>query len=224
MKKLYSIFAGAALFMPLMAGAVAPDQCDQQFVKEGGGSYSDSRMAVNIHNGDAQIDVSGQTGYEVLEVFLSVENDGHTGYWQYASGPITNFNPPGDDITAWKVRVKKACVVVVPPSPVPPPATTTPPVATTTPPVATTTPPVAPSPASPVTGSSSGGNSPTPGGRRHCIDTSTGRYCPPGITDTQIVVGVPDESPTLLGLRVQLLNLLQQLLARLQAEMKHGAN
>jgi hypothetical protein len=109
MKKVLSFLAGSMLMIPLMAGAtVTPDVCDGQYVHEGGGDYSDSRMTVNIdHN--TIISVAGATGYQVLEVFLSVEGDGHTGYWQYASEALSSFDPQGGDITGWKVRVKKVC-------------------------------------------------------------------------------------------------------------------
>lgn len=109
MNKFLGFVAGIAMLVPFVAGATAVDACDQQFVHEGGGDYSDTRMVINVHNSSTQIDATSTPGYAVIEVFLAVDGDGHTGYWQYASGPVTNFNPPGDDITGWKVRVVKQC-------------------------------------------------------------------------------------------------------------------
>ena len=83
MKKILSLVSGLMLLAPLTVGATG-DVCGGQYVYEKGGDFSDSRVSINFESNSNQIDVSAQTGYEVIEVFLAVENDNHTGYWQYA--------------------------------------------------------------------------------------------------------------------------------------------
>lgn len=79
--------------------------------------FSDARVSINFENGDEQIDVSGLGGWSVTEVALDVDNDNHVGFWVYATGPVSNFNPPGGDINSARVKVFKAC-----PSPSPSPS------------------------------------------------------------------------------------------------------
>lgn len=112
MNKITKLIATTLLAFPLLVGATV-DSCGQQFVYETGGDTSNSRVSIDFSGNTQSISISAPTGYEVIEVFLSVDNDNHTGYWQYASGPVTNFNPnPGTDITSAKVRVRKVCTDV----------------------------------------------------------------------------------------------------------------
>lgn len=128
------------------------DNCNQVYTYTKSGDFSDSRVSINFENNDNQIDVSAKSGYSIIDVLLDVDNDGHNGYFLYATSPVNNFNPnPGDEINSAKVDVKEVCV----PTPTPtkkPTATPTPtptvkPTATPTPtvkPTATPTPTYAP--------------------------------------------------------------------------------
>ncbi|OGH16640.1 MAG: hypothetical protein A3C30_04400 [Candidatus Levybacteria bacterium RIFCSPHIGHO2_02_FULL_40_18] len=96
--------------LPLSVLATSQDQCNQVFTYEKSSDFNDSRVNINFENSDEQIDVSADPGYEITEVWLDVENDNHSGYWLYATGPVNNFNPnPGRDIEKAKVKVKKVC-------------------------------------------------------------------------------------------------------------------
>lgn len=82
--------------------------------------FNDARININYHDSDQQIDVSAHSGYQITEVALEVPDDGFSGFHVYATGAITNFNPPGSqDITGAKVKVKKVCAT---PTPTPTPS------------------------------------------------------------------------------------------------------
>ncbi len=92
---------------------VVPDACGTVTTYEKTDDFSDSRVNINFESSDKQIDVSAATGYKVTEVSLDVENDGHSDYHLYASGPLDNFNPnPGDSIKKAKVKVVKNCATL----------------------------------------------------------------------------------------------------------------
>lgn len=91
------------------------DNCNDIFTYEKSSDFSDSRVNINFENNDYQIDVNGVGSYQVTEVSLDVSNDGHSGYFVYANGPVNNFNPnPGDSINYAKVKVKKVCATSTP--------------------------------------------------------------------------------------------------------------
>lgn len=106
--------------------ATQQDQCNQEFTYEKTSDFSDARVNINfspeVANGfHTQVTTGAQSGYVVLSSHLDVEDDGHSGYFLYASGPLTNFNPnPGAKIDEAKVKVKKVCPTpTVTPSPTP---------------------------------------------------------------------------------------------------------
>jgi hypothetical protein len=138
MRKLFSAAATLGA-IAMIAGTVAPvsatynhndgDQCNEETTYTKSSDYSNSKVTINFENSDSQIDVSAGSGYAVVKVELDVENDGHSGFYTYATGPVDNFNPnPGNDIDEARVTVKKVCVtptatptpsVVVTPTPTP---------------------------------------------------------------------------------------------------------
>jgi len=76
--------------------------------------FSDSKITINFSNnsgnpGSSKIDVTANTGYKINHVWLDVSGDGHSGYWLYSDGPISNFNPSGDTINGAQVEVEKVC-------------------------------------------------------------------------------------------------------------------
>jgi len=72
--------------------------------------FSDEKIIIDFENGDRQIDVTAKSGYQITEVALDVEDDGHPGFHVYANGPLNNFDPnPGKDIDGAKVKVKNIC-------------------------------------------------------------------------------------------------------------------
>lgn len=118
------LFRSSPIVTPV--GATQIDQCNQVFeYPTKTDDFNDSRITINYHDSDQQIDVSAHTGYVITEVALEVPDDGFSGFHVYATGPITNFNPPGShDITGAKVKVKKVCATPTPtvtPSPTPTP-------------------------------------------------------------------------------------------------------
>ncbi len=112
---------------------------------------SNSKVEVDFESNDRQIDVSGRNGWSVTRVELDVEDDNRSGFWQYSTGPLNNFNPnPGNRINRARVTVTKQCPTSTPrntprPTPTATPtstatATATPSVTPTSTPVATATP------------------------------------------------------------------------------------
>src|SRR3989344_906461 len=92
------------------AAAFATDDCGEEFVYTKSSDFSDSRVSINFELSDNQIDVSAQSGYEITKVELEVSDDGHSGFYQYATGPVNNFNPnPGTEIQVAKVTMKRVC-------------------------------------------------------------------------------------------------------------------
>lgn len=90
--------------------ATNTEQCGDKTTYEKTGDFSDSRVDINFESSDKQIDVSAKQGYKINKVWLDVDDDGQGGYFQYATGPLNNFNPnPGDDINKAKVEVEKVC-------------------------------------------------------------------------------------------------------------------
>lgn len=114
MKKFLTLALLAVLVLPFTASATA-DVCDQQFTYIKQVDFSDSRVVIDLASNKKTVSVSAPSGYEVLEVWLDVDSDGHSGQWNYANGPITNFNPnPGEEITIVKVVVRKTCTSLPP--------------------------------------------------------------------------------------------------------------
>jgi hypothetical protein len=103
------------------------DSCGQKFTYEKSSDYDDSRIHFEYEEDESwksdykrTISVTAGSGYKINKVWLDVDNDGHSGYWQYASGPLNNFNPnPGDKINQAKAEVEKVCAS---PSPSPSPS------------------------------------------------------------------------------------------------------
>ena len=113
------LLAGGLVGLTSTSKATSQDSCYQLFTYEKSGDFDDARIHINFESSDEQIDVSAQSGYSITRVWLDVDNDGHSGYFQYSSGPMNNFNPnPGNDIEEAKVEVKKVCAS---PSPSPSP-------------------------------------------------------------------------------------------------------
>lgn len=71
---------------------------------------SNSKVEVDFESHDKQIDVFGRNGWSVIRVDLDVDDDNHSGFWNYSNGPLNNFNPnPGNKIKMAKVVVFKSC-------------------------------------------------------------------------------------------------------------------
>lgn len=69
---------------------------------------NNGRVDVDFEDNDNRIDVTGVNGWTVIKVELDVEDDGHSGFWQYGTGNLNNFNPnPGRDIDEARVTVTK---------------------------------------------------------------------------------------------------------------------
>lgn len=101
-------FIGIKVAQPVLA--TVQDQCNQVFEYTKSQDFDDSRVHINFQDNGHTIDVSAQSGYQVTEVSLDVQDDGHGGYWLYATGPLNDFNPsPGGNIDSTKVKVKKVC-------------------------------------------------------------------------------------------------------------------
>jgi len=86
-----------------------PTACDTPITYEKTSDFSNSEVYINFKNSDYSITVHPGTGYEVVNVWLDVENDGYGGYHLYATGPVTDFNPPGWKINKAKVEVVMPC-------------------------------------------------------------------------------------------------------------------
>jgi len=120
----FLLFMGIALWRwlyPPMAGAtVVLPPCGTEtyyFYNEG----SNSRVAVNVHNSDEEIDVTGLNGWSVSNLWLDQEGGG-TNYINFGSGNKDDFNPSPNfyDIEKVKVEVTKACPTPTPtPTPEP---------------------------------------------------------------------------------------------------------
>lgn len=148
-------FVGLQVLSFVNVSATGPDNCDQVITYEKSNDFSDSRVSINFESGDKQIDVSAQSGYQITEVALDVENDGHSGFFVYSTSAVNNFNPnPGDDIDEARVKVKKVCAS---PTPTPLPSTLPTPSPSSTP-----TPTPTPTPSPSVIPLSSPTPSPTP--------------------------------------------------------------
>ncbi len=114
---------------------------------------SNSKVEVDFESNDRQIDVSDRNGWSVTRVELDVEDDNRSGFWQYSTGPLNNFNPnPGNRINRARVTVTKQCPTSTPrntprPTPTLTPTSTATAAATATPsgtPVATVSPTAVP--------------------------------------------------------------------------------
>lgn len=104
----------ATLTGPSVAQAIQGDSCGEVFVYTKTNDFSDTRITINFEDQGNQdnrkIDVSAKTGYVITKVELDVDNDGHNGYFTYATGPVNNYNPnPGDEINSAKITTKKSC-------------------------------------------------------------------------------------------------------------------
>lgn len=104
------LLIGNSLLITPFANATSGDECGEKFTYEKTGDFDDNRVDINFENDDERIDVSAESGYKINKVWLDVDGDGQSGYVQYATGPINNFNPPGDEINKAKVEVEKDCV------------------------------------------------------------------------------------------------------------------
>lgn len=91
-------------------GCVIPLACEATRTYEKDGNFSNSEIDIVFQSGDQAISVSAKTGYKINRVWLEVSSDNQSGYYLYANGPLTNFNPnPGNDINWAKVEVEKVC-------------------------------------------------------------------------------------------------------------------
>lgn len=145
MKTVIGLFAGLAIAGFAVASATNNPSCGT-VTYEKSSDFSDSRVSINFESNDSQIDVAGAGGWSVTKVWLDVSDDGHSGFWQYATGPVNNFNPnPGASINAVKAEVNKPCPTPSP-SPSATPSSTPSPSASPTPtPSASSTPEPTPS-------------------------------------------------------------------------------
>jgi hypothetical protein len=93
-------------------GATTIELCNAETTYTESGDKDYTRININFQDSDEAITLTAKTGYQIVKVELDVENDGHTGYFDYTS-QVTDgvkFNPnPGDDIDHVKVTVKKVC-------------------------------------------------------------------------------------------------------------------
>ena len=86
------------------------DGCGEIVTYEKTSDFDNSRVHIDFHDSDHQIDVTAISGYKIIKVELRVEEDGHDGFYEYANGPMNNFDPnPGDDIDEARVEVEKVC-------------------------------------------------------------------------------------------------------------------
>ena len=76
---------------------------------ESSDDFDNSKININYSNWDKNISVTAKTGYKITKVWLDVDDDDHSGFWQYATGPLTDFNPPGHEIYNAKVEVENIC-------------------------------------------------------------------------------------------------------------------
>lgn len=157
--------------------ATNQDHCGEKFTYIKSSDYNDNRVNINFESGDEQIDVSADSGYKINKVWLDVDNDNHSGYHQYSSGALNNFNPnPGGDINSAKVEVEKVCNTPTPtPTKTPTPTPTKTPTPTMTP-TPTLTPTATPTPTVEVTPTPTQEVTPTP----TLTATPTPTECPDG--------------------------------------------
>ncbi len=105
------VLAGSFAYAAPAFATVQPDACDALTTYTKSSDFSDSRVLINFSDSDKKITVSAQSGYVVTSVKLDVQNDNHSGLFEYATGPVTNLDPnPGTSIDEAKVVVKKVCV------------------------------------------------------------------------------------------------------------------
>ena len=156
-----SLILGLVLFVP-STKATNVDECNEVFTYTKSDDFSDARVNINFESNDNQIDVSAQSGYQITEVSLEVSDDGHSGFYLYATGSVNNFNPnPGTVIQVAKIKVKKVCASATP---------TASPSAT---PVVTATPSASPSPSSTPSESPVPSETPTPSETPEATPSST---------------------------------------------------
>lgn len=104
------ILAATFTFAAPAFATVQPDACDAVTQYQKSSDYSDTRVDINYSDSDQKISVSAKSGYVITEVALQVSDDGFSGFHVYATGPVNNFNPPGNnDVDDAKVTVKKVC-------------------------------------------------------------------------------------------------------------------
>ena len=110
------------------------------------GNFEDSYVYIKFESSDKKITVSGKNGWTVTKVWLDVDGDGESGYYLYANGPLSSYDPNGRDINEAKVELYKSCVTPTPthttcPTPTPTRTATPTPTRTATPtPTRTATP------------------------------------------------------------------------------------
>jgi hypothetical protein len=106
----------AALVLPKIANAVVTEpvvKCGDVFNYTKSQDFTDSKVVIDFSSNDKSISVSAKSGYAITKVELDIQNDGHNGYVQVSTGPLTNFDPnPGDKIDSAKVEVTKVCTGV----------------------------------------------------------------------------------------------------------------
>lgn len=83
--------------------------------------FDDSRVIIDFESDKSYkydyhrtITITGKNGWEVTEVSLDVEDDGHADYYVYSNGPLNNYNPSGKEIRSAKVTVEKPCATPTP--------------------------------------------------------------------------------------------------------------
>lgn len=128
-----AVFFLSRYLLPPAFATQTPPTCGTEtyeFSNEG----SNSRVSVNVHDSDEQVDVTGLNGWSVTDLWLDQEGGG-TSYVHYSGGNRLNFNPSSfGDIDKVKVTVTKPCPTpTLTPSPTATPSPTIIPTPTPTP-------------------------------------------------------------------------------------------
>lgn len=106
--------------LPGRTSATQVDDCDEEFSYTKTSDYSDSRVEIDFINTGSDgnpdsIEVEAKSGYALVSVELSVEDDNHNGFYDYSANFPGTFNPnPGKDVDSAKVKVKKVCSTPTP--------------------------------------------------------------------------------------------------------------
>lgn len=89
------------------------DACGTTYSYTKTNDFSDYRVGISFEssngndNGDTRIDVFAKTGYEIVDIWLEVEDVNVTGYDLHFASALNNYNPnPGDSIEEVMVVVK----------------------------------------------------------------------------------------------------------------------
>lgn len=87
---------------------VIPQTCGEK-TYEKSSDFSDTFVNIDFSSNKKSISISGLNGWNVVKVWLDVDDDGVFGYKHVSNGPLNNYNPSGDEIEKAKVELYKAC-------------------------------------------------------------------------------------------------------------------